>query len=62
MTCIESTLAAGIAPGWRDRSGWPSFLMAVVPSEGKDRFAYATQMPGTATFLKRCGEAVAEDG
>ncbi len=26
------------------------------------RFAYATQMPGTATFWKRCGEATAEDG
>lgn len=25
-------------------------------------FAYATQMPGTATFWKRCGEATAEDG
>lgn len=23
---------------------------------------YATQMPGTATFWKRCGEATAEDG
>ena len=25
-------------------------------------FCYATQMPGTATFWKRCGEATAEDG
>ncbi|TCU19311.1 hypothetical protein EV132_102542 [Rhizobium sullae] len=26
------------------------------------RFGYATQMPGTATFWNRCGEATAEDG
>lgn len=24
--------------------------------------AYATQMPGTATFWNRCGDATAEDG
>jgi hypothetical protein len=27
-----------------------------------DLKGYATQMPGTATFWKRCGEATAEDG
>jgi hypothetical protein len=26
------------------------------------RFGYATQMPGTATFWNRCGEATAEEG
>ena len=36
--------------------GWMILIMASY------RDGYATQMPGTATFWNRCGEATAEDG
>src|SRR6266702_3405017 len=40
---------------------WIILLMALL-SFLQARFDYATQIPGTATFWNRCGEATAEDG
>jgi hypothetical protein len=39
-------------------TGWMIFVMALLPFAS----GYATQMPGTATFWNRCGEATAERG
>ena len=56
---VESQKAAMMTSASAPAAGWTILSMAF------DRFPwvpYATQMPGTATFWKRCGEALAEAG
>ena len=52
VTIVRSASAPAI--------GWMILIMAFLPLL-QARFGYATQMPGTATFWNRCGEATAKD-
>jgi hypothetical protein len=50
--------------GERAATGWIilTILLILFLSFPQALCGYATQMPGTATFWNRCGEATAEDG
>jgi hypothetical protein len=61
VTAVESQKVAIVRIASTPATGWIILIMAFLPF-WQARFGYATQMPGTATFWNRCGEATAEDG
>lgn len=61
LRAVDSQKVAMIKIASAPATGWMILIMAFLPFL-QARFGYATQMPGTATFWNRCGEATAEDG
>lgn len=61
LRVVESQKVAIVRIATAPATGWIILLMALLPFL-QARFGYATQIPGTATFWNRCGEATAEDG
>jgi hypothetical protein len=58
LSAVESQKVAIVRVASMPATGWMIFVMALLPFAS----GYATQMPGTATFWNRCGEATAERG
>ena len=58
LSAVESQKVAIVKVASMPATGWIIFVMALLAFAS----GYATQTPGTATFLNRCGEATAEAG
>ena len=61
VSAVESQKLAMVTIAMVPAIGWINLVTAFCPFLSRAA-GYATQMPGTATFLKRCGEATAEAG